>query len=208
MNDRRRFLQVLGSGVVVAGVGCNAPVALGTSTGTGAGGGGGAGGATSSSAATTTASASASSGGGAGAGGGCGTGGATSQGTNGDLCHSDRGRFDLGLPSDYAADGFHKVTNKSANVLVVRDAGGLYALSSYCTHQCCDMNTKFGSITTVNGQPAIKCLCHNSKFLADGSVSVGPATVGLDAHPLSVGCDGELHVDTSVIVPSSQRLMA
>jgi len=100
------------------------------------------------------------------------------------------------------------VTNTSANVLVVRDDGGLYALSSLCPHQCCDMNGKFGSITTVGGQPAIRCVCHNSKFLANGSVVAGPSTSGLDAHPLSVGCNGALYVDTSMIVPTSQRLMA
>ena len=119
----------------------------------------------------------------------------------------------MGKPADYAAMGFHKVSNVSAGILMLRDAGGLHTLSSWCSHQCCDMNDTspqgdYGSPTTVSGKPAWRCNCHGSKFLADGTVGVGPAPTGLEAFELSLGCDGILYVDTGKTVPHTTRLMA
>jgi len=93
-------------------------------------------------------------------------------------------------------------------VLIARDDGGLYALTSLCTHLCCDLSGPFGVIGMVGGKSAIQCKCHGSAFFADGSVASGPALLALDAHPLALGCDGVLYVDTTSTVPSTQRLTA
>jgi Rieske Fe-S protein len=193
MNERRRFLQMVGTGLVAAG--CGSKVNTG-SGGAGGNGAGGAGGMTSTS-----------------TGPMCGGGGAFSSGQNNDFCGSIAGTFDVGKPADYAGMGMFKVQNQSASVLLVRDAGGLYALSSLCTHECCDMNSvvqgqQVGTIVNVGGAPTIRCNCHFSVFKADGSVQKGPANNPLPAYQLSLGCDGVLYVDTTVVVPNTQRLMA
>ena len=142
MNERRRFLQVLGGTMAAYGAGCGSVNGVGTTGGAGGAGTGGAG-TTSTTTGTTTSTTtgmttatntttSSSSG------GNCGGGGASSKGMNNDFCGSNAGVFAIGKPSDYAGDGLHQVQSGQANVLVGRDSGGLYAMSSLCTHNCCD----------------------------------------------------------------------
>jgi Rieske Fe-S protein len=224
MNERRRFLYLVSSSAVAAGLGCGGDITS-TTDGTGGSAGAGAGG----SAGAGTGGGGAGGGGAGGTGGGgaggtggaggmttttsatCGGGGASSSGTNNDKCKSDAGVFDVGKPADYAGNGFHKVANLKANCLIVRDDKGLWALSSLCTHECCDMDSKqggldVGTFTTQNGLPVVKCNCHGSRFNLDGTVAKGPATTPLHAYEMSLGCDGILYVDTTKVVPSSQRL--
>jgi cytochrome b6-f complex iron-sulfur subunit len=194
MNERRRFLQVMGGTAAAYGIGCGAVNGVGSTGGAGGAGAGGSGTGTTTSTGTTT---------GTGAGGKCGGGGASSDGMNNDRCSSDAGVFALGAPSDYAADGLHTVTNTPSNVLVGRDSGGLYAMSSLCTHQCCDLNSSFSGQITSTG---VHCLCHGSKYDLEGAVTAGPATEALTHHELQLGCDGVLYVDTTKNVPTTTRL--
>ena len=183
---RRHFLRVVGGGAVAMGAGCGAGHA-GTTSSSGAGGMTG-------------------SGGGASSGGGCN--GDNPSGQNSDLCQSDAGSFDVGKPSDYPTVGLFKAQNTASNVMIGRDAGGLYAISSLCTHQCCDMNSVAGAFTTGSGKPVIRCICHGSEFAYDGSVVRGPASDPLPAYALTLGCGGEVFVDTTKVVAGTVRLKA
>jgi nitrite reductase/ring-hydroxylating ferredoxin subunit len=146
---------------------------------------------------TSSTSGSAGSGGGGGAGG---AGGSTAAG-----CTSMPAGVSLGPPSTYSSTGLSIVPNST--VLVGRDAGGLYALSSVCTHQGCNMDDSFGTPLGSIFPGGIVCNCHGSRFDDLGNVINGPAFSPLVAFALALGCDGNLYVDTSQIVPSSQRVI-
>jgi Rieske Fe-S protein len=190
MNERRRFLRVLGGGAMAVGMGCRAAVSR-ENIGTGGGGGGGSA---------------------PGTGGACGGGGASSSGTNDDVCHSAAGVFAMGTPADYAAPGLYRVAEIASNVLIGHDARGLYALSSLCTHECCDLNSTqdgmaIGVLDTNAGVPVMRCLCHGSEYAYDGSLVRGPATLPLAPYQLELGCDGILYADTTVVVSRTRRLV-
>jgi Rieske Fe-S protein len=85
-------------------------------------------------------------------------------------------------------------------VVVGRDAGGLYAMSSICTHQGCGMN-----IVGAVGKSSLHCPCHGSNFSATGAVTGGPARVPLQHFKLLVSASGDLAVCSDVVVPSGQR---
>lgn len=177
-DDRRRFLHVLGAAAAaLAAPACGSAVD-GHPSPSETIGGGGAGGASGA--------------GGAGGAGGPGGGG---------QCQDPAG-VNVGLPSMFAANGLHKVTGTV--VLVGRDANGLYAMSSLCTHQFCNMN-KAQDGTILGGGNAIRCDCHNSVFDKDGKATAGPAFSPLRHYAVAVGCDGTLRVDTKTIVTSSTR---
>jgi len=195
MNERRRFLQVVGSGAMAAGVGCTASVtAPGEGTGGNGAGGSGTGGSGTSSSSSSSSTASSSS-------------STTASSSSGAACEQSPVGTQIGKPTDYAADGLHIVTNKS--VLVGRDAGGLYALTAICTHQSCNMaaTDSQGPFGQISGTDII-CLCHGSEFSASGSVVQGPAHQPLKALALALGCDGFLYVDTAKVVANTVRLQA
>jgi Rieske Fe-S protein len=174
MNDRRRFLRVLG--------GATAALALPACTTITTSGG-------------TTSSAASSGAGGAGGAGGSSSTGCPPIGVA------------VGMPSAYPAPRLYIVPG--TGVLIGRDAGGLYALSSICTHQGCDMDEMIqgfpeGSIF-IGG---IACNCHGSRFDTLGNVLVGPAFSPLVAFQLTLGCDGVLYADKSTVVPNTQRVVA
>jgi len=191
MNERRRFLQVVGGGTVALAAGCSAGGAR-----VGASGAGGTGS------------------GGAGAGGSPGTGGATSDSSSssssstasssstssGSMCETNPVGTKLGKPSAWASDGLHIVSN--SGVLVGRDAKGLYALSAICTHRGCDMSSGAGFLTGGD----IQCLCHGSLFGPTGDVVNGPASIPLSAYAMELGCDGDCYVDENKIVANTVRL--
>ena len=201
MNDRRRFLHVLGvTSAAVALPACGGDTTAGAGT-TGAGGGAGGGSSTT---------------GGGGAGGTGASTGETSSATasssvstgTGGNCEMNPVGTDVGIPDDFGTDGLHLVPK--TKILIGRDASGLYALTSVCSHEFCDMNavlpsdpSKPGGTTTAEG---INCNCHNSKFDSNGVVMKGPAIKPLKAYAMVLGCDGKLYVDSTKVVPNTQRL--
>jgi Rieske Fe-S protein len=81
-----------------------------------------------------------------------------------------------------------------------RDAGGVYAMSSICTHQGCDM--------TRNGfadETGIYCSCHASHFDAVGAVLSGPATIPLSHFAVEIDAGGNLTVRGRLKVSAEAR---
>ncbi len=193
MNDRRRFLHVLGATTAAVAL----PACGGSDSTTGTTGAGGAGGGA----------------GGAGGAGGGGTSSVTSStssstsstGTGGSCVDTVEG-IAIGAPSDFAAEGLHLVPG--SKVLIGRDAMGLYALTSVCTHELCDMDEKQGgkNIGIISAK-GIVCNCHGSQYDNFGAVVKGPANKPLKAYALAL-CEGKLYVDKTTQVPVTTRLDA
>jgi Rieske Fe-S protein len=81
------------------------------------------------------------------------------------------------------------------------DAGGVYAMTSLCSHSRCDLIVK-SMVIPGNGR---RCTCHSSRFDVNGQVLMGPATMDL-AH-FHVELDGTtILVDQSMLVDSSVRV--
>jgi Rieske Fe-S protein len=107
----------------------------------------------------------------------------------------------VGTAASFPSTGLYKIAGTT--FLIGRDAGGMYAMSSLCTHQQCNLNTK-GAI--FNG--GIHCNCHGAEFDNNGAVTNGPAINPLKHYQLTLECDGNLWVDKAIVVASDQRLMA
>jgi Rieske Fe-S protein len=205
MNDRRRFLHVLSASVVSAAAAgaCNdledPPPGEGAAGSSGAGGAGGAGG-----------GASAGSGGDAAGAGGVITEPESVCGLTGKKIHN------VGPPSAYASLGLHKVMVPKTAVLIGRDADGVYALTSICTHMQCDMNQphtlipggEFQTGGDIMPDGGIFCYCHGSRYNEDGTVMIQQIAgqQRLQAFAISLCEDGNLYVDTGTQVDPRFRL--
>ena len=77
-------------------------------------------------------------------------------------------RFRVRLPASLALDQAFVPPGRS--VAVFREAAGIYAVSTVCTHLGCIVKAT---------EKGFDCPCHGSKFNKDGSVVRGPAPKGL-----------------------------
>jgi cytochrome b6-f complex iron-sulfur subunit len=85
------------------------------------------------------------------------------------------------------------------SVAVFRDAAGVYAVSTVCTH--------LGCIVKKEGA-GFACPCHGSKFALDGSVTKGPAPKALAWLAVAKGPAGAWIVDEATVVPSGTKVRA
>lgn len=85
------------------------------------------------------------------------------------------------------------------NFVVFRDAKGLYAISTTCTHLGCTV------AITAQG---FACPCHGSKFDATGRVVGGPAPRALPWLEVNQAADGQLVVFADNEVPSGAHFEA
>lgn len=83
------------------------------------------------------------------------------------------------------------------SVALFRDANGVHAVSTICTHLGCIVKP------TAEG---FECPCHGSRFAADGSVVKGPAPRAL-AWVKVGGSGGTYVVDEDVRVPPGTKVM-
>ncbi|MBL8605281.1 MAG: Rieske (2Fe-2S) protein [Myxococcales bacterium] len=106
-----------------------------------------------------------------------------------------QGAFDLGEVASLAVNGSR--LNAEAAVILGRDAGGLYAYSTICTHEGCIVNAPDTSGVAV-------CPCHGARFDRNGAVLSGPTSTPLPHFQVTVA-NGRASVDTRVSVAASAR---
>jgi cytochrome b6-f complex iron-sulfur subunit len=87
----------------------------------------------------------------------------------------------------------------SGGFFVVRDSGGLYALTSKCTHQGATLEAETSDFY---------CPRHGAEFNLDGTVTKGPASTNLPHYAMCLLSSGHAAVDTSMTVSQSTRLDA
>ena len=86
-------------------------------------------------------------------------------------------------------------------VAIARDKSGVYAMSTICTHEQCDM-TSDGSVTS-NG---LSCSCHGSTFDPRGNPTGGPAGSPLKHFSVEIAKDGSITIHASVAVSGDTRV--
>lgn len=89
----------------------------------------------------------------------------------------------------------------NAPAYIARDASGLYAMTSTCTHAGCDMIAS-GSISNQG----IVCNCHGSVFDKDGNPKSGPAQSALEHFAVSVDASGNITVHGGTSVSQAERI--
>ncbi len=102
-----------------------------------------------------------------------------------------------------AADVKINTLTALANVkaFIGRDAGGLYAMSSICKHENCDI----ASGGKIVAGPKLQCGCHGSEYDANGKVINPPSVTDLDHIDMAVASDGTISVNATKIVPPTTR---
>jgi Rieske Fe-S protein len=94
--------------------------------------------------------------------------------------------LDVGVKTDYAKDGPVSTWVMDHHIVVARENGKIYAMTSKCTHKGCDV---------ADDSMQLSCPCHGSTFSYDGKVTMGPARRTLPRYGISVNGDGHLIVD-------------
>ncbi len=83
-------------------------------------------------------------------------------------------------------------------VAIFRDAAGVYALSTTCTHLGCIVKA---------GTEGFECPCHGSRFGPDGSVVKGPAPKALPWLSVSALTGDTVAIDESSTVPAGKKVV-
>jgi len=107
------------------------------------------------------------------------------------------GAVDVGAPSTFAMNS--PVLISASSVFIIRDAGGLYAVSSRCTHQNATNNVSSGRF---------RCPRHGAIFTFDGDIVSGPVVTGLKHYALCVLANGHIGLDRTMTVAKTVRLVA
>ena len=106
-------------------------------------------------------------------------------------------KFKAGNLQDYP-EGTIKF-DETHRAYVIGGMGGVFALTAVCTH--------LGCITRFHAdEDVIACPCHGSRFNTEGNVLHGPAPRPLPWLEVTADAEGNLTVDTSVVVPHGKVL--
>jgi cytochrome b6-f complex iron-sulfur subunit len=108
------------------------------------------------------------------------------------------GTVSAGNVSDLPVGTLQAIANAPA--FIGRDAEGLYAMTSTCTHEGCDM-TADGEVSASG----VFCGCHGSRFDANGAVVQGPANAPLTHFAVTVDAAGNVSVEGGTKVSASTR---
>jgi cytochrome b6-f complex iron-sulfur subunit len=103
-------------------------------------------------------------------------------------------KFRVTLPETLAAG--QPFVPPGRAVAIFRDAQGVHAVSTICTHLGCVVKP------AVEG---FECPCHGSRFAADGSVTKGPAPRALPWLKVSIS-GGMVTIDEGATVPSGTKV--
>ena len=101
----------------------------------------------------------------------------------------------LGAVSDFPVGSWRNV--KAAAVIVGRDARGLFAYTSVCTHNGC-------TVPAPAPGEGSACPCHGSRYNTEGMVTGGPAMRSLDNYRVVV-CGTDVYLQMSMVVPVGTR---
>ncbi len=107
------------------------------------------------------------------------------------------GATDVGTPSTFMTS--KPVYFNAGNFFVVRDAGGLYAVSARCTHE---------GATCVVQSAQFYCPRHAARFDLDGGPVSGPVFTALSHFAMCTLANGHVGVITSMKVAKTVRLNA
>ncbi len=109
---------------------------------------------------------------------------------------------DVGASTTYALNTPVIIATK--HLVIVRDSGGLYAMSAACTHE--GQALCVGSTTACSSSGAdLYCTRHGAAFSFTGAVVKGPATSALPHYAMCTLANGNLGVLMSMIVPATTR---
>ena len=95
-------------------------------------------------------------------------------------------QYDLGSAAEYPV-GTRKVVT-STQAVIIHDDQGFHALSLACPHLGCMVTETSDGFT---------CPCHGSRFLHDGSLRNGPASLPLKSLRAAVSAEGHLILYTN-----------
>ncbi len=84
------------------------------------------------------------------------------------------------------------------DVVVARDAGGVYAMSAVCTHAGC--------LAQPNRAGGLSCPCHGAVFDRNGAVLAGPARRPLPHFQVDLAADGTITVQADTLVAGDVRM--
>ena len=117
-------------------------------------------------------------------------------GSSGATCPAT-GATDVGAPSTFTLNKPKYFS--SGNFFVVRDSGGLYALTARCTHD---------GVTISAETSDFFCPAHGATFDLNGNVTQGPAFNPLVHYAMCTLASGNVGVIKSQTVSKTQRLVA
>jgi nitrite reductase/ring-hydroxylating ferredoxin subunit len=103
---------------------------------------------------------------------------------------------DVGAPTAFVLNT--PMYFSSGRFFVVRDSGGLFAVSARCTHQ--------GVTIAVSGSQ-YRCPSHGATFMFNGTVTGGPTSTSLPHFSMCMLANGHVGVMAGTTVPAATRLM-
>jgi len=115
------------------------------------------------------------------------------------------GATDVGAPTAFMMNV--PVLNSAGRFFVVRDAGGLYAMSAACTHEGVTTCVGTGASCSASGTQ-IFCPRHGALFKFDGTVVRGPASAPLPHLSVCLLANGHVGVIPTKVVAATVRLVA
>jgi nitrite reductase/ring-hydroxylating ferredoxin subunit len=107
------------------------------------------------------------------------------------------GAADVGAPSTFLLD--KPIYFSTGRYFVVRDSGGIYAVTALCTHE--------GAVCSlITGE--YRCPRHGALFKYDGTIVSGPVSQPLKHYSACLLANGHVGVDTTKVVAKTVRLNA